>query len=357
MGPGIVFDGHKNNKLLQNKKANLGRIHYFCPMHLHEAINTFNLLGLHHKPFWFIVSYDQSQILVFPENQAYENGVYFHFPKTKNFPYNESVESCPPPLDFHKEPVGFHDYLNAFNKVKFHLQKGNSYLVNLTFASRVSTNWTFQQIFHQSNAKYKILFKDQFVVFSPETFIQINNGLISTFPMKGTLDATIENAEQTLIENKKELAEHATIVDLLRNDLSRFANQVKVEQFRYIDRIVSSQKILLQVSSKITGTLPPRYYEQLGNIVFGMLPAGSITGAPKPKTLRIIAETEHYPRGFYTGIAGYFDGYNLDSCVLIRFIENIDGKFWYKSGGGITFMSKAEEEYQELIDKIYVPVN
>jgi para-aminobenzoate synthetase component I len=357
MGPCIVFDGHKNNKLLQNKKANVGRLHYFCPMHLHEAISTFNLLGQHHKPFWFIVSYDQSQILVFPENQAYENGVYFHFPKTKNFPCNESVESCPPQLSFQKEPVGFQDYLEAFNKVKFHLQKGNSYLVNLTFASQVTTNWTLSQIFHQSNAKYKILYRDQFVVFSPESFIQIHDGLISTYPMKGTIDAHIENARQVLIDNEKELAEHATIVDLLRNDLSRFASQVKVEQFRYIEQITSNQKPLLQVSSKIIGQLPSNYHQQLGDIVFGMLPAGSVTGAPKPKTLEIISEAEPYKRGFYTGIAGFFDGHNLDSCVLIRFIEKTNGKLWYKSGGGITFMSKAEEEYQELIDKIYVPVN
>ncbi len=326
-------------------------------MHLHEAISTFNLLGQHHQPLWFLVSYDLSQILVFPENQAYENGVYFNFPSIKNYPDNEQIGNNLPPLCLHKEPVGFPEYLEAFNKVKFNLQKGNSYLVNLTFASQVTTNWTFPQIFHQSNAKYKILFKDEFVVFSPESFIRINDGLISTYPMKGTIDASIENSAQVLIENEKELAEHATIVDLLRNDLSRFARQVKVEKFRYIEQITSNQKTLLQVSSEITGQLPSNYHQQLGNIVFGMLPAGSVTGAPKPKTLEIITEAEHYPRGFYTGIAGYFDGHNLDSCVMIRFIENINGKLWYKSGGGITFMSKAEDEYQELIDKIYVPVN
>jgi para-aminobenzoate synthetase component I len=112
---------------------------------------------------------------------------------------------------------------------------------------------------------------------------------------------------------------------------------------------------LLQVSSEIRGELPNDYYSRLGDIVFEMLPAGSVTGAPKMKTLEIIAEAENYDRGFYTGIAGYFDGKNLDSCVLIRFIENENGKLFYKSGGGITTQSNVNEEYQELIDKIYVP--
>jgi para-aminobenzoate synthetase component I len=103
--------------------------------------------------------------------------------------------------------------------------------------------------------------------------------------------------------------------------------------------------------------LSPNYLSQLGDIIFAMLPAGSVTGAPKKKTLEIIENAENYDRGFYTGIAGYFDGQNLDSCVLIRFIENEKGQLFYKSGGGITAQSNANDEYQELIDKIYVPVS
>ncbi len=88
-----------------------------------------------------------------------------------------------------------------------------------------------------------------------------------------------------------------------------------------------------------------------------LLPAGSVTGAPKKKTLEIIEETENYDRGYYTGIFGIFDGKNLDSCVLIRFIENqITDKLIYKSGGGITFLSDAEKEYDEMLKKVYVPI-
>jgi len=88
-----------------------------------------------------------------------------------------------------------------------------------------------------------------------------------------------------------------------------------------------------------------------------LLPAGSISGAPKLKTLEIILETETYNRGYYTGVFGYFDGINLDSCVMIRFIENQNERLIFKSGGGITMMSDLDSEYRELIKKIYVPVN
>jgi para-aminobenzoate synthetase component 1 len=110
------------------------------------------------------------------------------------------------------------------------------------------------------------------------------------------------------------------------------------------------------VSSQISGDLPKNYTENIGDILFTLLPAGSISGAPKKKTLEIIAKTENYERGFYTGIFGIFDGKNLDSCVLIRFIENQNGQLVYKSGGGITFMSEAEKEYDEMLKKVYVPV-
>jgi len=86
------------------------------------------------------------------------------------------------------------------------------------------------------------------------------------------------------------------------------------------------------------------------------LPAGSVTGAPKEKTVQTILEAENYNRGFYTGVFGYFDGETTDVAVSIRFIENVNNKLFYKSGGGITALSKPEEEYFEMLKKIYVPV-
>ena len=87
-----------------------------------------------------------------------------------------------------------------------------------------------------------------------------------------------------------------------------------------------------------------------------LLPAGSISGAPKVKTVEVIQQAEQGKRGYYTGVFGYFDGENLDSAVAIRYIEQINGQFWFRSGGGITAKSQLKEEYQELLEKVYVPI-
>ena len=174
--------------------------------------------------------------------------------------------------------------------------------------------------------------------------------------MKGTIDASVENASRQIMEDTKEIAEHNTIVDLIRNDMSLVAENVTVEKFRFLSHINAKNRNLWQVSSEITGDLPENYSEKIGDILAAMLPAGSVTGAPKKKTLQIIDETEGYERGYYTGIFGIFDGKNLDSCVLIRFIEIENDNLIYKSGGGITFLSNAENEYDEMLKKVYVPI-
>lgn len=113
---------------------------------------------------------------------------------------------------------------------------------------------------------------------------------------------------------------------------------------------------MLQVSSEIAGSLGPGWKNRVGDIITSMLPAGSISGAPKKETLRIIKENEIDERGYYTGVYGIFNGKELDSAVMIRFIEQNDTEYVYRSGGGITFLSNATMEYEELIKKIYVPV-
>jgi para-aminobenzoate synthetase component 1 len=236
------------------------------------------------------------------------------------------------------------------------IKNGNTYLLNLTFPTKINTNYALEEIFYSSKAKYKLYCDNKLVVFSPETFVQIQNGKISSCPMKGTIDASVENAEEILLNDEKEIAEHNTIVDLIRNDLSIVAKNVKVEKFRYVETVKTSVKTLLQTSSLISGELRDDYNENIGTLMLSLLPAGSISGAPKKKTVEVIKEVENYSRGYYTGIFGVFDGINLDSAVMIRFIENINGEFYFKSGGGITFMSNPEAEYQEMIDKVYVTI-
>jgi para-aminobenzoate synthetase component 1 len=262
-----------------------------------------------------------------------------------------------------KLPINFETYNNSFKLVTDEQKKGNSYLLNLTFKTPVEIgNFSLEEIFYLSSAKYKLYFKKdayEFIVFSPESFINIDeNNRIFTYPVKGTIDAKLRNAENILMDDDKELAEHLTVVDLLRNDLNIISSDVKVNKFRYIEKINTNSGLLLQTVSEIEGKLKNDYINKFGDIFLSLLPAGSVSGAPKDKTLEIIKLAELERRGYYSGVFGYYDGIKncLKSSVMIRFIENKNNKLYYRSGGGITVYSSALKEYNEMIRKIYVPI-
>lgn len=317
-----------------------------------------NQLGKQQHPFFFMISYDLTKSLILPTDTLDNIEGDMRFDIGHFHTNNVTVQQEPREEDFNFNPIpsSFEEYLKKFDRVQKEISAGNTYLLNLTAMTPIRTNLSLLNIYHSSKAKYKLYLKDKFVVFSPETFVQIKGQSIKTFPMKGTIDASIPNAVQILTDDKKEMAEHASIVDLLRNDLGKVANHVKVNRFRYFDYVETSHKNLWQVSSEIEGQLPIDYYQNLGSILFNLLPAGSITGVPKAQAVNIISAVEGYDRGFYTGVFGYFDGHNLDSAVMIRFIEQIDNQLVYKSGGGIHSLSQAFTEYEELIQKIYVPI-
>ena len=254
-----------------------------------------------------------------------------------------------------KHPVKFEEYKKKFDKVIEYIKSGDTYLLNLTQPTPVETPFSLKEIFKHANAPFKLRVKNEFVCFSPERFIRIEGNRITTYPMKGTIDASIPDAEAKILANEKEMAEHIMVVDLLRNDLGIVAKNIKVENFRYIKKIEAGEKLLLQVSSKISGVLEENWHENAGEIIKKLLPAGSISGTPKKRTVEIIEEIEGYERGYFCGIFGIFDGNIFDSAVMIRFIENKDGRMIYKSGGGITLQSNVHDEYHELIDKIYIP--
>ena len=334
-----------------------------------SAISKFNFFSAESTPFLFIIDFQGENCVIEPldridskELKFWVNGKTNVIVETDDFEEREEVR-------LEKFPIDFSQYKKGFNYVQKNIFQGNSFLTNLTCETPISLNINRLDVFKRSQAKYKLWWKDQFVCFSPEIFVQINEtGKISSFPMKGTIDASIPNSETILLNDQKEFYEHTTIVDLIRNDLSSVAEKVWVEKFRYIDRIETQDgSQLLQLSSQISGILPEDWREHLGEILFRMLPAGSISGAPKAKTVEIIqtseketylrAENETNKRDFYTGILGIFDGKTLDSGVMIRFIEQkADGSLTFKSGGGITANSIAEKEYEEMIQKIYVPI-
>ena len=306
-------------------------------------------------PFLFIIDFDKKKPIVIPVDKVNPAEILFDINGFSNYKYNSDQSA--PRFTFEKYPLAFEEYKAKFDKIQHHLQSGNSYLVNLTFPTKIKTSLGLKEIFIHSKAPYKLWMKNKFVVFSPEPFIKIEDDIISSFPMKGTINAAIPDAERIILENEKELAEHSTIVDLIRNDISMVADKVELKKFRYLSHIKTFNSELLQVSSQISGMVKKELKHSLGTLLSLLLPAGSTSGAPKRKTVEIIKEAEGYERGFYTGIFGYFDGRKLESSVMIRFIENMEGQLYFKSGGGITIYSDSEYEYNELIDKVYVPIN
>ena len=371
-----------------------------------EIIDKINRLASQDEPFLFVINYQGDKAFIRLLSDINPEECLFDFEGRGNLSHawketwkeetwkeetwkkkiseeeiSETIWQIEPPL--------YEDYERSFNIVKSNIMAGNSYLTNLTCRVPVSCNLSLEDIFHRAKGKYKLLLRRKrnltpFVCFSPETFVRIKGGRIYSYPMKGTLDASLPNAEKQLMEDRKEAAEHATIVDLIRNDLSRVAEDVRVDKYRYIDVLHTNKGNILQTSSEISGRLPEDYPHHLGEILDAQLPAGSITGAPKDKTMQIIQEAEGYDRGFYTGIMGIYDQGELNSAVMIRFIEEetspvdfeADGeknfkakegkasegkepkasrKLYFKAGGGITSKSDCRKEYEEVIQKIYLP--
>lgn len=335
-----------------------------------EIIHRINQLGKEGNPFLFVINYKGDQAFIKRLSDIHPEECLYDFEGVSNL--KEPYVPLSAPITWQIENPRYQDYKRSFDIVKSNIMAGNSYLVNLTCKVAVTCNLTLRDVFLHTNGKYKLWLKkpnqlsssedtptpqcESFVCFSPESFVRIKNGRIYSYPMKGTLDATIPHAEELLMRDKKEAAEHATIVDLIRNDLSRVAEDVRVDQYRYMDLLHTNKGDILQTSSEISGRLPEHYANTLGDILTEQLPAGSITGAPKDKTMQIIHEAEGYERGFYTGIMGIYQNGELNSAVMIRYIEQEDNQLYFKAGGGITSKSECLKEYEEVLQKIYLPI-
>ncbi len=311
------------------------------------TFSDINSLGKLRKPFLFISDFKAENLEVILLENLKKEDIEFQITDTlSKVSHTQSLK---------KYPQSFEKYKKKFNQIIEKIKAGETYLLNLTQETKIEISQDFKDIYTKANANFKLRYKDKFICFSPERFVKIQNNKINTFPMKGTIDASIVDAKEKILANKKELAEHIMVVDLLRNDLSIKAKNVCVEEFRYIQEIDAGDKKLLQVSSHISGELDGNWHENLGDILASLLPAGSISGTPKKSTLKIIDEVEEYDRTYFTGVFGVYDGKSFDSGVMIRFIEKTDNGYVYKSGGGITLDSDAKEEYRELLDKIYLP--
>jgi para-aminobenzoate synthetase component 1 len=249
------------------------------------------------------------------------------------------------------------DYHYKFGIFMDALMKGNSFFENLTMATPVATDLTLEELYHRGNAPTKLLIPGEFVCFTPNKFVTITaDNHITATVMNGSIRANAEDAEATLLNSYKELCEHNSVVDLLRNDLSMVARRVRVESFRDIIRIDTPAGGLMHTFSTVGGALPAAWRKSLGDILFTLLPAGALSGAPKPSSLRIIADAEGEPRGWYCGMMGYFDGASFTSALMIRGIQRVGDRLFFHSGSGISINSNVDDEYAEAMEKIYIPV-
>ena len=194
---------------------------------------------------------------------------------------------------------------------------------------------------------------------SPETLVRLENGILHTFPLAGTrprgkTEAEDKAIEAGLLKDEKELSEHNMLVDLGRNDLGKISKfgSVQVEKFHSIERYSH----VMHIGSTVRGEIRDEF--DALDAVSAVLPAGTLSGAPKIRACQIIAELENNKRGIYGGAVGYIDFTgNLDTCIAIRIAYKKNGKVFVRSGAGIVADSIPENEYQECINKAAAVVN
>lgn len=323
-----------------------------------EIINQLNQLAKESEPFLFVINYEGTEAYIRKLSEIDPAACLYDFEGVSNAG-TMARQPLPSSILWDVEAPLYEDYEKSFEVVERHIKAGDTHLVNLTSPVAVRCNLSLEEIFLHTQGKYKLMLKngDQgFVCFSPETFVRINEGRIYSYPMKGTIGATLPNAEQIIMADEKEAAEHVSVVELISEDLSRVSSDVRVDRYRYVDRLHTNKGDILQTSSEVSGLLPADYPGRLGEIIDAQLPAGFITGAPKAKTVEVIREAEHYDRGYYTGIMGIYDCGNLNTGVMIRFLEQDAHGMCYKAGGGVTSQSVCRKEYEEVIRKVYLPL-
>lgn len=188
---------------------------------------------------------------------------------------------------------------------------------------------------------------------SPETLVKLEDGVLHTFPLAGTrprgkTESEDEQLERELLDDEKELAEHDMLVDLGRNDLGKIScfGTVEVEKFHSIERFSH----VMHIGSTVRGEIRPEC--DALDAIEAVLPAGTLSGAPKIRACQLIGQLEGSKRGIYGGAVGYIDfAGNMDTCIAIRLAYKKNGRVFVRSGAGIVADSMPEKEYQECINK------
>ena len=200
---------------------------------------------------------------------------------------------------------------------------------------------------------------DEIISTSPETLVRLQNGRLYTFPVagsrpRGKTDKEDIRLEKELLSDEKELSEHNMLVDLGRNDIGRISEFGSVELTQY--KMIHRYSKIMHICSQVEGNI--RKDKDAMDAVSSLLPAGTLSGAPKIRACEIIEELEKCPRGVYGGALGYVDlSGNLDTCIAIRMAVKKDDKVYIQAGGGIVADSVPEKEYEESYNKALAVMN
>ncbi len=251
-------------------------------------------------------------------------------------------------------------YCNMVQRAKDYIHEGDIFQVVLSNRLEADIEGslldTYRLLRRTNPSPYMFYFSSddvEIVGASPETLVKLEGGKLNTFPLAGTrprgaTQAEDEALERELLADEKERAEHNMLVDLGRNDIGRISKigSVEVEKYMSVERFSH----VMHIGSTVTGTIAED--KDALDAIDSILPAGTLSGAPKLRACQIINELEDNKRGIYGGAIGYIDFTgNLDTCIAIRLAFSKNNKVFVRSGAGIVADSVAESEYQECINK------
>ncbi len=260
----------------------------------------------------------------------------------------------------------YEEYLERFNSIKSYIEKGDCYQIN--FSQRFSISYDgdtwgiFKAILPEYQSPYSSYMNFPFVKilsYSPERFLRIEDSMVETKPIKGTRPTHPNTKKNLLLKNElissnKDKAENLMIVDLLRNDLGKncIFGSVKVKKLFEVETFSNVHHLVSTIQGKVS-TKSDNF-----KLIKGCFPGGSITGAPKIRSMQIINELEPNRRSIYCGSIGYISFNNRDDLnIAIRTIIATQKNLYFWGGGGIVYDSDVKLEFQETLDKIYPIIN
>ena len=252
------------------------------------------------------------------------------------------------------------EYMEKVEKTKRYIREGD--IFQLVLSNRIEADYegslfdTYRTLRTLNPSPYMFYFSSDDIEMagaSPETLVKLISGTTYTFPLAGTRRRGVDDEEdlkleQELLADEKELSEHNMLVDLGRNDLGKVCEYGSVLVERYMEILRYSH--VMHIGSTVKGTI--RKDKHAIDAIDAVLPAGTLSGAPKIRACEIINELENNKRGVYGGAIGYLDfSGNMDTCIAIRLVFKKNGKIFIRSGAGIVADSVPENEFMECINK------